>query len=172
MSEIETLSESAIVVLVGLRDATAQRHEPTAANPGGHHTMFTITDLVSLGLMMGGETGNLRGIAELDKTARGLCKRHLASRRTLHTRSYYGLTDEGLALVTRIEEEADVTGLVDAEHACDEAAAELAAAKRRHREAQEALTAARKERGARYALEALLEARREYPLSRRGEGHA
>jgi hypothetical protein len=172
MAEIETLSESAIVVLVGLRDATARRREPTAACPSGHHTMFTITDLVSDGLMLGGEVGNLRGIADLDRTARGLHKRRLASKRTLHTRSYYGLTDEGLALVARIEEEADVTGLVAAEHARDEAAADLADAQRRVAAAQEALTAARKARGARYPLEALLGYRREYPLTKRGEGNA
>lgn len=166
MSEIETLSESAIVVMVGLRDASARRREPTAACPDGHHTMFTITDLVADGLMLGGEVGNLRGVAELDKTARSLCKRHLVVRRVLHTRSYYGLTDEGLALVARIEAEAGVTGLVAAEHARNEAAADLADAQRRARETQEALRLARKESGTRYPLAALLDYRREFPLRR------
>ncbi len=172
MAEIEALSESAIVVMVGLRDASARRREPTAACPSGHHTMFTIMDMVSDGLMLGGEVGNLRGVAELDKAARGLYKRHLVVRRVLHTRSYYGLTDEGLALVARIEAEAGVTDLVAAEHARNEAAADLADAERRVRAAQEALRQARKERGTRYPLAALLDYRRDYPLSRRGEGDA
>jgi hypothetical protein len=167
MTEIETLSEDAIVLLVGLRDATARRREPTAACPSGHHTAFTITDLVSDGLMLGGEVGNKRGIADLDRSARGLCKRGLVARRTLHTRAYYRLTDEGRALVARIEEEAGVTYLVAAEHARGEAAACLADAQRRATEAQEALRLARKEAGVRYPLEAVLDYRREFPLNRR-----
>lgn len=167
MAEIETLSEDAIVVLVGLRDASARRREPTTACPSGHHTMFTVTDLVTDGLMLGGEVGNKRGIADLDRTARGLSKRHLVVKRTLHTRAYYGLTDEGIALVARIEAEAGVTALVTAEHARDEAAADVEDAQRRLREAQDALRLARKERGTRYPLAALLEYRREFPLSRR-----
>src|SRR5580658_9239885 len=129
MTEIETLSENAIVIMVGVRDASALRREPTAAHPDGHHTMFTLTDLVTDGLMMGGQVGTpLHCFADLDRTARGLCKRGLMVRRTLYTRVYYGLSEEGLALVGRIEAEAGVTGLVAAEHERNEAAADLAAA--------------------------------------------
>jgi hypothetical protein len=165
--EIETLSESAIVLMVGLRDAMLIRREPTAACPSGHHKRFTIMDLVADGLMLGGEVGNLRGIGELDKTGRGLYKKGLVTRQVMHTRSYYGLTDAGIALVARIEAEANVTALVAAEQARNQAAGDLADAERRVREATEALRLARKERGARYPLEALLDYRREFPLSRR-----
>jgi hypothetical protein len=166
VSEIETLSESAIVVLVALRDASARRHEPTAAHPDGHHTRFTVIDLVALGLALGGDTSDYRGIAGLDKTARGLYKRHLASRVTLHSRAYYGLTDQGIALVARIEEEAGVTELVAAEHAHQQAVADHQATELRRHEASAALMAARKRAGVRYPLAAVLDYRREFPLGR------
>lgn len=169
---IETLTEDAITVLVALRDAAARRREPTAACPDGHQRSFNLTDLVGEGLMLGGETWNREGLARVDRSARGLCKRGLAARRTIYTRVYYGLTDEGLAVVAAIEAEAGVTDLVAAVHERDEATAALAEAERRVREAQEALRLARKERGARYPLEALLDYRRQYPLSRRGEASA
>jgi hypothetical protein len=167
MAEIQTLSEDGIVVLVGLRDASARRREKTAACPSGYHKSFTITDLVSDGLMLGGEVGNRTGIAALDKSARGLCKRGLAAMRTLHTRVYYRLTDEGLALVARIEAEAGVTELSAAERARDEAVADQEDAERRVREAQEALRIARKQAGTRYPLARLLDYRREFPLTNR-----
>lgn len=175
MSEIETLSEAAIIVLAALRDASARRREPTAAHPDGHHTMFTVTDLVSDALALArwdGEASSYRDLAGLDKAARGLAKRGLAARRTIYTRVYYGLTTEGLALLDKIEAEAGVTDLAAAVHERDEATAALAEAERRVREAQEALRQARKASGARYPLEALLEARRRHPLSRRGEVNA
>ena len=173
MTEIEALSESAIVVMAGLRDASAHRYEPTAGNPDGRHTMFSITDLAAEGLVLGGDTGNLSGIAGLDKTARGLYKRHLVSRRTLHGRAYYALTDEGTVLMLRVEAEAGVTELAEAERAMCQAQADAELAVRREREARAALTAARRRHGGRYALEVLLDARREYPLgARRGEGNA
>jgi hypothetical protein len=167
MSEIEALSEDAIVVLAALRDASTIRREPTAANPDGYQRFFTITDLVSDGLVLGGEGYNLRGIAGLDKTARGLCKKGLVLKRTLHTRAYYALSDAGIALLARIEKEAGVTDLVAAEIAVRRANADVTDAQRRHREALEALRLARKEAGERYALDGLLQARREYPLDRR-----
>lgn len=167
MTEIETLSEDAIVLLVGLRDASLRRREPTPACPSGLHTRFTVTDLVTGGLLLGGDVGNSRVVADLDKAGRGLYKKHLVTRHVMHTRAYYGLTAEGLSLVYRIEAEADVTDLVAAEHAREAAAADLADAERRVREAAEALRRARKARAARYPLAALLEYRREFPLSRR-----
>jgi hypothetical protein len=166
MSDIETLSESAIVVLAGLRDASDRRRPPTPAAPDGYQRFFTITDLVADGLMLGGEVGNLRGIGELDKTARGLYKRGLVHKRTLHGHAYYALTDAGTVLVLRIEGEAGVTELAQAERASWQAAADAELAADRARRAHEALRAARKARGARYALEALLDTRREYPLAR------
>jgi hypothetical protein len=166
VAEIETLSESAIIVMAGLRDASTIHREPTAANPSGYHTFFTITDLVSDGLMLGGEVGNLHRIADLDKTGRGLYKKGLVHKRTLYGRAYYALTDTGIALLTRIEKEAGVDGLVAAEIAHRKAAADAEEAQLRAREAMEELRLARKAAGARYALAALLDARREYPLDR------
>jgi DNA-binding PadR family transcriptional regulator len=86
---------------------------------------------------------------------------------TLHTRRYYALTDTGTALLAQIEAEAGVVELVAAEIRCREATAEAEDALRRNREAMEALRLARKAAGARYSLDALLDARREYPLDRR-----
>jgi DNA-binding MarR family transcriptional regulator len=167
MTEIETLSEDAIVVLAALRDASTIRREPTAAHPSGYQRFFTVTNLVSDGLLFGGDLRNMRGIAALDKTARGLYKKGLVHAQTLHTRRYYALTDAGEALLARIEKEAGVDGLVAAEIEHRKARAEAEAAQARARDAMEALRLARKAAGARYSLESLLDARREHPLSRR-----
>jgi DNA-binding PadR family transcriptional regulator len=87
-------------------------------------------------------------------------------KRTLYGRTYYTLTDAGLALLARIEKEAGVADLTAAEIAMRQATAAVEEAQHRQRTAMEALRLARKEAGERYALEGLLQARREYPLDR------
>jgi hypothetical protein len=166
MSEIQTLSESAIVVMAALRDAAARRRPPAPAAPDGYQRFFTITDLAAEGLVLGGDHGNLPGIAALDKTARGLYKRGLVHKRTLHGHAYYALTGEGTVLMTRIEAEVGVTELAEAERDNRQAEADVDLAMNRARDAHRALTEARRARGGRYALEVLLDARREFPLAR------
>jgi hypothetical protein len=167
MSDIETLTEQGITFLAALRDASALRREPSAVRPDGFVRSWTVTDLVADGRMLGGDTENKPAIAGLDKAARGLCKRGLAARRTFFGKSFYTLTDGGIALLARIETEAGITSLVAAQLAHEQALADLRLANRRVSETREQLRTERKAFGGAYPWDVLLNTRRGKPLVRR-----
>ena len=168
MSEIETLSESAITVLAALRDASALRRTrgPRSSRPDGITRAWTVTGLAEDGRVLGGDTENKAGLAALDKAARGLAKKGLVTRRTIFTRVYYAITGEGTALLLRIEAEAGISALVTVQLAHEQALADLHAATRRVAETREQLRAERKALGGVYPWDALLDYRRKFPLAR------
>jgi hypothetical protein len=171
MSEIETLTEGGLTVLAALRDASALRREGSTRADGTTRA-WTITALAEDGRVLGGDTEDKDGLAALDKAARGLAKKGLVARRTIFTKVYYTLTDEGRDLLARIEAEAGLSALVTAQLEHEQALADLRAANRRVDETRKRLAAERKPFGGAYPWEALMEARRGHPLNRRGEVNA
>lgn len=166
MTEIETLTEDGITVLVALRDASALKREGSKRADGTTQA-WTITALAADGRVLGGDTGNLPGLASLDRAARGLAKKGLVARRTIFSKTYYTVTGEGLALLARIEAEAGITALVTAHLEHEQALADLRAANVRVNGTREALRAERQAFGGAYSWEVLMETRRGKPLGRR-----
>jgi hypothetical protein len=122
-------------ILHALRGAHALRREPTTGCPSGHQRLHTLGALDLEGRL---DIGPATSAA-----ARGLRQKGLIIGRTLHTVTRYTLSEEGLALLTELEEKAGATELVAAELAFEQAQYDWEQATERRVMAQRAINKAR-----------------------------
>jgi hypothetical protein len=121
----EHLNAHHVVILAALRDAAFLRREPKTLTPTGHEQWFSLRQLRDEDRLAGLPLG------VLDPPARTLRKRGLTTGRTIHGTVLYALTDEGLALLTSLEERAGITGLTAADREVEQARFDIQVAKRR-----------------------------------------
>jgi hypothetical protein len=139
------ITDDHLKILVALRDASALRCAPTPGAPDGHQRMFSTGQLEIEGRLNIGPRTNA--------AARSLRKHTpYVAGRTLHTVTFYGITDEGRAYLAALEREAGADGLVAAELALEQAEADMRAAVDRYHQARAAHTKARREAGNRGSL--------------------